>query len=105
MGRLGVWVALRADHFTTTTLQGGMAMPQHHSECDPVSETCTIGEAARRIGRLPNTVYGWSRKAKFPTVKIGTERHVRIVDVIAFAAQERTAGCPKGYKQSPEHIK
>ena len=50
--------------------------------------TLTVPEAARRVGRNPETVRRWIRAGKLTSTKVGTQHLIEEQDVDAVAAPE-----------------
>ena len=48
----------------------------------------TVPEAARRIGRHPETIRRWIRSGRLRAERVGTQHLVRPEDLDAFAADE-----------------
>ena len=50
--------------------------------------TLTVPEAARRVGRNPETVRRWIREGKLPSKKVGTQHLIEEQDLDAVAAPD-----------------
>lgn len=48
----------------------------------------TVPEAARRVGRDPETVRRWIRQGKLPSAKIGTQHFIEEEDLRALTSQD-----------------
>lgn len=48
----------------------------------------TVPEAARRVGRDPETVRRWIRQGKLPSAKVGTQHFIEEEDLRALTSQE-----------------
>lgn len=51
----------------------------------------TVPEAARRVGRNPETVRRWIRAGRLPAERVGTQHLVREEDLDAVASPDRGA--------------
>lgn len=49
----------------------------------------TVPEAARRVGRDPETVRRWIRQGKLPSRRIGTQHLIEEDDLLALADRHR----------------
>jgi excisionase family DNA binding protein len=48
----------------------------------------TVPEAARRVGRHPETVRRWIREGKLPSRKVGTQHVIDEADLDAFSGSD-----------------
>ena len=54
----------------------------------------TVPEAARRIGRNPETVRRWIREGKLRSTKVGTQHTIEERDLEAFLEVDESEGLP-----------
>jgi excisionase family DNA binding protein len=59
--------------------------------------TLTVPEAARRIGRNPETVRRWIREGRLPATKVGTQHVIDEHDLAAALDEEETLPLPKSW--------
>jgi len=60
----------------------------------------TVPEAARRVGRNPETVRRWIREGKLAARKIGNQHVIEEDDLEAAAAPSRTIGIPDSWRMA-----
>jgi excisionase family DNA binding protein len=58
----------------------------------------TVPEAAKRVGRDPETVRRWIRSGKLASKKIGTQHFVDEFDVAALSDESDMLPLPEGWK-------
>ncbi len=58
----------------------------------------TVPEAARRVGRNPETVRRWIREGKLPASKVGTQHVIEEGDLAEFGDEPRAIGVPEALK-------
>jgi excisionase family DNA binding protein len=58
----------------------------------------TVPEAARQVGRDPETVRRWIRSGKLPSKKIGTQHFVDEMDVAALSEGSDSLPLPEEWK-------
>lgn len=68
--------------------------------------TLTVPEAARRIGRNPETVRRWIREGKLPSTKVGTqhlidERHLADLLDLQVERTEASSAWPRTFWGDP----
>lgn len=54
----------------------------------------TVPEAARRVGRNPETVRRWIREGKLAARKVGTQHVIEEVDLASFIDESTRAALP-----------
>ncbi|HEX9376244.1 MAG TPA: helix-turn-helix domain-containing protein [Actinomycetota bacterium] len=59
----------------------------------------TVPEAARRVGRDPETVRRWIRSGKLRSQRVGTQHLVDERELDALAATWQTATLPPGWRR------
>ncbi|MDQ6751080.1 MAG: helix-turn-helix domain-containing protein [Actinomycetota bacterium] len=59
----------------------------------------TVPEAARRVGRDPETVRRWIRAGRLRARKIGTQHVIEEQDLDAVAEEPRTLPVPESWKR------
>jgi excisionase family DNA binding protein len=59
----------------------------------------TVPQAARRIGRNPETIRRWIRSGRLPARKVGTQHVVEEVDLDTAAAEPRTLPLPERWQR------
>jgi excisionase family DNA binding protein len=59
--------------------------------------TLTVPEAARRIGRNPETVRRWIREGKLPATKVGTQHVIEESDLAVALDEVDTLPLPKSW--------
>jgi excisionase family DNA binding protein len=57
----------------------------------------TVPEAARRIGRNPETVRRWIREGRLPSTKVGTQHLIEEADLEA-AVEDEELPVPVGWR-------
>jgi excisionase family DNA binding protein len=60
----------------------------------------TVPEAARRVGRDPETVRRWIRAGKLPSQKVGTQHLIDEQDLAAFEGKSESAPIPKEWRKT-----
>jgi excisionase family DNA binding protein len=58
----------------------------------------TVPEAARRVGRNPETVRRWIREGKLPARKVGNQHVIEDEALQAAASPARSIGIPEAWK-------
>jgi excisionase family DNA binding protein len=58
----------------------------------------TVPEAARRVGRNPETVRRWIREGKLPARKVGTQHVIEEGDLAAFRAEAGPVALPPEWR-------
>ncbi len=61
----------------------------------------TVPEAARRVGRDPETIRRWIRAGKLAARKVGTQHVIEEEDLAAAAADPLSLPMPEEWKRSP----
>jgi len=63
--------------------------------------TLTVPEAARRIGRNPETVRRWIREGRLPASKVGTQHLIEEHDLAEVTADRAaTVPMPEGWRRT-----
>ena len=62
----------------------------------------TVPEAARRVGKDPETVRRWIRSGKLRSTKVGTQHLIDDDDLRPFEDHEDTAWMPPGWRTFPD---
>jgi excisionase family DNA binding protein len=62
----------------------------------------TVPEAARRVGRDPETVRRWIRSGKLAARKVGTQHVIEEEDLEALGAGANTLPVPESWTRSPD---
>lgn len=60
----------------------------------------TVPEAARRVGRNPETVRRWIREGKLAARKVGTQHVIEERDLAAFEAPTGSAPLPAAWQRT-----
>jgi excisionase family DNA binding protein len=60
----------------------------------------TVPEAARRIGRNPETIRRWIREGKLPSRRVGTQHTIDEADLEAMVEDELPV--PEAWKRLPD---
>ena len=60
----------------------------------------TVPEAARRVGRNPETVRRWIREGKLPARKVGTQHVIEERDLAAFEASTESVPMPAAWQRT-----
>lgn len=60
----------------------------------------TVPEAARKVGRNPETVRRWIRAGRLRARKVGTQHVVEEADLAAVAGPPETLALPKRWRRS-----
>jgi excisionase family DNA binding protein len=60
----------------------------------------TVPEAARRVGRNPETVRRWIREGKLAARKVGTQHVIEDRDLAAFEASTESAPMPAAWQRT-----
>lgn len=60
----------------------------------------TVPQAARRIGRNPETVRRWIREGKLTARKVGTQHVIEEGDLDAFDPAERRSELPAAWRRT-----
>jgi excisionase family DNA binding protein len=60
----------------------------------------TVPEAARRVGRHPETVRRWIREGKLAARKVGTQHVIEERDLTAFEASSETTTLPAAWQRT-----
>lgn len=60
----------------------------------------TVPEAARRIGRNPETVRRWIREGKLPARKVGTQHVIEEGDLAALDLAGRRSALPAAWRRT-----
>lgn len=61
----------------------------------------TVPEAARRVGRNPETVRRWIREGKLPASKVGTQHVIEEDDLDAAIGEPEMAPLPQDWRTLP----
>lgn len=61
----------------------------------------TVPEAARRVGRNPETVRRWIREGKLPAKKVGTQHVIEEDDLAEAAGESDMFPLPEEWKYLP----
>lgn len=61
----------------------------------------TVPEAARRVGRNPETIRRWIREGKLPSRKVGTQHTIEERDLEAML-QDLELPIPKAWQRMPD---
>jgi excisionase family DNA binding protein len=62
----------------------------------------TVPEAARRVGRNPETVRRWIREGKLPASKVGTQHVIDEEDLVVFDEDAEWEAMPDAWKRLPD---
>ena len=62
----------------------------------------TVPEAARKVGRDPETVRRWIRSGKLPSRKIGTQHFIEENDLEPFEEASESLPIPEEWKYFPD---
>jgi excisionase family DNA binding protein len=60
----------------------------------------TVPEAARRVGKNPETVRRWIREGKLTAHKVGTQHVIDELDLDAFQGPSETVPLPASWRQT-----
>lgn len=58
----------------------------------------TVPEAARRVGRDPETIRRWIRSGKLPARKVGTQHVIEELDLDAAITPRRSLPVPEAWR-------
>lgn len=60
----------------------------------------TVPEAARRVGRDPETIRRWIRSGKLRARKIGTQHMIEEEDLVEIDAPDRSLPLPEAWRKT-----